>query len=165
MTLSIIVAVARNRAIGKNNRLLWHISEDLRYFKQITSGHTVIMGRKTFESIGKPLPNRTNIVISRTLPAENHINVAPDLNAALSQCRNDTEVFIIGGGSVYREALPLAHRLYLTEVHADYEGDTFFPEIDRHCWEEISRQDFPNGAAFPHPFSFVVYRRFKDFKI
>lgn len=159
MTLSIIVAVARNRAIGKNNRLLWHISEDLRYFKQITSGHTVIMGRKTFEAIGKPLPNRTNIVISRTLTPESHVSVAPGLNAAISQCRNDAEVFIIGGGSIYREALPLAHRLYLTEVHADYEGDTFFPEIDRHCWEEISRQDFPNGKAFPYPFSFVVYRK------
>ena len=159
MTLSIIVAVARNRAIGKNNQLLWHIPEDLRYFKQITSGHAVIMGRKTFDAIGRPLPNRTNIVISRTLTPEGHIIVAPDLHAALSQCRNDAEVFIIGGGSVYREALPLAQRLYLTEVHADYEGDTFFPEIDRNCWEEISRQDFPNGAVFPHPFSFVVYNR------
>ena len=165
MILSIIAAVARNRAIGKNNQLLWHISEDLRYFKQITAGHAVIMGRKTFESIGKPLPNRTNIVISRTLTPEDRVIVAPDLRAALSQRRNDAEVFIIGGGSIYREALPLAQRLYLTEVHVDYEGDTFFPEIDRHCWEEISRQDFPNGAAFSHPFSFVVYRRFKDLKI
>jgi dihydrofolate reductase len=159
MVLSIIVAVAQNRAIGKENQLLWHISEDLRYFKQITSGHTVIMGRKTFESIGKPLPNRTNIVISRTLTPANNLSVAKNLNAAIAQCQNETEVFIIGGGSIYREALPLAHRLYLTEVHADYEGDTFFPEIDRTQWKEISRQDFPHGATFPHPFSFVVYER------
>ncbi|MDR3132702.1 MAG: dihydrofolate reductase [Prevotellaceae bacterium] len=159
MLLSIIAAVAQNRAIGKENQLLWHISEDLRYFKQITSGHTVIMGRKTFESIGKPLPHRTNIVISRTLAPENNVNVAADLNAAIAQCRKEPEVFIIGGGSIYREALPLAHRLYLTEVHAHYDGDTFFPDIDRNSWKEMSRQDFPRGAAFPHPFSFVVYGR------
>jgi dihydrofolate reductase len=160
MTLSIIAAVARNGAIGKNNQLLWHISEDLRYFKQITSGHTVIMGRKTFESIGKPLPNRANIVISRTLAPENNgVSVVPDLNAAIAQCRNEAEVFIIGGGSIYREALPLARRLYLTEVHADCDGDTFFPPLDTHRWKEISRQDFPNGVAFPLPFSFVVYEK------
>ncbi|MDR1582807.1 MAG: dihydrofolate reductase [Prevotellaceae bacterium] len=159
MTLSIIAAVAQNRAIGRNNQLLWHISEDLRYFKQLTSGHTVIMGRKTFESIGKPLPNRHNTVISRTLAPADGISVAKDLNAALAQCLNETEVFIIGGGSIYREALPLAHRLYLTEVHADCDGDTFFPEINRNDWKEISRQDFPHGATFPYPFSFVVYER------
>ena len=159
MILSIIAAVARNRAIGKDNRLLCHISEDLRYFKQITSGHTVIMGRKTFESIGKPLPDRNNIVISRTLTPANNISVAKDLNAAIAQCRNEMEVFIIGGGSIYRETLPLARRLYLTEVHTNCEGDTFFPDIDRKHWKEISRQDFPHGATFPHPFSFVVYER------
>ncbi|MDR3350505.1 MAG: dihydrofolate reductase [Prevotellaceae bacterium] len=157
--LSIIAAVAQNRAIGRENQLLWHISEDLRYFKQLTSGHTVIMGRKTFESIGKPLPNRANIVISRTLPPDSRISVAPDLNAAIAQCREQPEVFIIGGGSIYREALPLAQRLYLTEVHAVCEGDTFFPEIDPTRWKEISRQDFPHGAAFPQPFSFVKYER------
>jgi dihydrofolate reductase len=159
MTLSIIVAVAQNRAIGKDNRLLWHISEDLRYFKQITSGHTVIMGRKTFESIGKPLPDRINIVVSRTMSPPENARVAADLNAALATCRNEAEVFIIGGGSLYREALPVARRLYVTEVHASYEADTFFPEIDPAHWREISRQDFPHGVTFSHPFSFVVYER------
>ncbi len=159
MMLSIIVAVARNRAIGKDNQLLWHITEDLKYFKQITSGHTVIMGRKTFESIGKPLPNRRNIIISSSLPAQENVTVARSLADAVALANHEEEVFIIGGGSIYNEALPLAGRLYYTEVHADYDADTFFPEIDKGCWKEVSRQDFPRGATFESPFSFVVYER------
>jgi dihydrofolate reductase len=159
MPISIIVAVAQNSAIGKGNQLLWHISEDLKYFKRITSGHTVIMGRKTFESIGKPLPNRRNIVVSRTLPPQDAPVVVSSLDAALALCAADEEAFVIGGGSIYREALPLAHRLYITEVHAAYEADTFFPAIDKNEWHEISRQDFPHGEQFSHPFSLVVYER------
>ena len=159
MTLSIIVAVARNRAIGCANQLLCHISEDLKYFKQTTLGHTVIMGRKTFESIGKPLPNRTNIVISRTMPPREDIIVVPDLETAIARCNRENEVFIIGGGSVYQEAFPMVRRIYLTEIHANFEADTFFPEWDKTQWKEISRQDFPRGEKFEHPFSFVVLER------
>jgi len=156
MTLSIIVAVARNGAIGRGNQLLWHISEDMQYFKQRTSGHTVIMGRHTFESIGKPLPHRTNIVVSRTLPPREGITVAASLQEAVAQCRHEAEVFVIGGGALYRQALPIARRLYRTEVHAEYEADTFFPAVDTTVWKEISRQDFLHGATFPQPFSFVI---------
>ncbi|MDR1680642.1 MAG: dihydrofolate reductase [Prevotellaceae bacterium] len=157
--LSVIVAVARNGAIGRGNRLLWHISEDLQYFKQLTWGHPVVMGRKTFESIGRPLPGRTNIVLSRTLPPRAGIITAPDLASAIAACPDTDELFVIGGGSVYREALPLAHRIYLTEVHADYAADTFFPPIDPAGWREVSRRDFPHGTAFDAAFSFVVYER------
>ncbi len=159
MVLSIIVAVAQNHAIGKENQLLWHISEDLKYFKQITSGHTVVMGRKTFESIGKPLPNRRNIIISRSMEPREGVEVAASLDAAVALCKNEDEVFVIGGGTIYREVLPLANRLYYTEVHADYDADTFFPAIDKNRWKEISRQDFSHGDKFPTPFSFVVYEK------
>ena len=159
MLLSMIVAAAQNRAIGKGNRLLWHISEDLKYFKQTTLGHAVIMGRRTFESIGKPLPDRRNIVISRTMPPAAGVETAASLDDAIARCAGETEAFVIGGGTVYREALPLVQRIYCTEVHADYEADTFFPPIDNAAWREVSRKDFPRGEKFPHPFSFVVYER------
>jgi dihydrofolate reductase len=157
--LSIIVAIAKNNAIGKDNQLLWHISEDLKYFRQVTSGHTVIMGRKTFESIGKPLPNRKNIVVSRTLAPQEGVTVVASIAGALQLTANETEVFVIGGGAIYRATFPLAQKLYITQVHEDYEGDTFFPTINATEWQEISRTDFPNGAQFPHAFSFLVYAR------
>jgi dihydrofolate reductase len=157
--LSIIVAIAKNNAIGKDNQLLWHISEDLKYFRQVTSGHTVIMGRKTFESIGKPLPNRKNIVVSRTLPPQDGITVVSSIAEALQHTANEPEVFVIGGGTIYRETFPLAQKLYITQVHENYEGDTFFPAIDPAEWQETARTDFPRGAQFPHAFSFLVYVR------
>ncbi len=157
--LSIIVAVAENNVIGHENSLIWHISEDLKYFKRTTSGHPVIMGRKTFESIGKPLPNRTNIVISRNpdfKPAG--CTVVSSLEKALELLNPNEENFIIGGGSIYREALPLADKLYLTKVYHHYEGDTFFPEIGSE-WKETARQDFERGETFEYPFSFICYDR------
>lgn len=159
--LSIIVAVAENGVIGRNNELIWHISEDLKYFKRITSGHAVIMGRKTFESIGKPLPNRTNIVISRNTELKPEgITVVSSLNEAVALLNPAEENFIIGGGSIYREAIGLADKLYLTKVHHSYEGDTHFPEIGGE-WKEISREDFNRGEKFEYPFSFIVYERKK----
>lgn len=159
--LSIIVAVAENNIIGHNNSLIWHISEDLKYFKHITSSHPVIMGRKTFESIGRPLPNRTNIVISRN-PEFNPDGciVVSSLEEAIATTNPNEENFIIGGGSIYREAMGLADKLYLTKIHNSYEGDTFFPEINDD-WKEISREDFERGEKFEHPFSFIVYERNK----
>jgi dihydrofolate reductase len=239
-TLSVIVAVAENNAIGKDNRLLWHISEDLKYFKRITNGCPVIMGHKTWLSIGKPLPGRRNIVLSRSLcqPSDNsqenaqdnshgnahqkgvdtavvksagsslaqyrHLIPGAELYASLEEALNniaykpipenstittnpseitaqpDTinqpikdpltdgnkiktdicpdEVFIIGGGEVYRQALPLADKLYLTKVHVTVDdADTFFPEIDPMQWSEISRESHDHGKRFEHPFEFIVY--------
>ena len=157
--LSLIVAIAKNNAIGKNNQLLWHISEDLKYFQRITSGHAVIMGWMTFQSIGRPLPSRTNIVISETLEPIEGVVVVADLAAAMQYVATEKEAFVIGGGLTYREALPFVQKLYITYVNADYEADTFFPEIDPLQWREISREDHPCGKKFPHPFSFVVYER------
>lgn len=160
MTLSIIVAIAKNRAIGYQNQLLWHISEDLKHFKRITSGHTVVMGRKTFESIGKPLPGRRNVVVSRDpgllIPG---CEVFGSIEQALESCAGEDEVFVIGGGEIYRQTLPLADRLYLTVVGKEYTADTFFPEINFMEWEEIGFEAYERGEKFESPFSFITYRR------
>ena len=160
--ISIIVAVADNLAIGKDNNLLWHISEDLKYFKRITGGHTVIMGRKTWESIGRPLPNRRNIVISRSLKVDSlaGAEVFGSLESALATLPANEEHFIIGGGEIYRQALPIADRLYLTIVHtAIYDADTFFPAVDERVWREVGRENFERGEKFGRPFEFVVLER------
>lgn len=138
MEISIIVAIAENGVIGGGNKLLWNIPDDLKRFKRVTSGHSVIMGRKTFESIGKPLPNRRNIVITRNpeFRAEG-IEVADSLNVALGLTKTEGEVFVIGGGEIYRQALPMAKKLYITRVHAKYEGDTYFPEIPTQHWQLV----------------------------
>ena len=158
--LSIIVAVSENNAIGKDNNLLWHISEDLKHFKEITSGHSVLMGRKTFESLGKKLPNRRNIVITRNpdYTAEG-CEMASSLEDAVRLCAGEEEVFVIGGGEIYRQAMDMASKLYLTVVHKVYEADTFFPVIDSSCWKEISREDFFFVAKFEYPYSFIEYCR------
>ncbi len=158
MIVSIIVAVANNNAIGGNNQLLWHISADLKRFKAITSGHAIVMGRKTYESIGKPLPNRQNIVISRnrelTLPGA---DVVESVVAAKAVAKGE-ELFIIGGGEIYRQTMALANRIYLTRVWADYMADTFFPEIDMRIWKEVSREDFPAEGDTP-AYSFILLER------
>lgn len=137
--LSIIVAIASNGAIGKNNELLWHLKADLKHFKAITTGHTIIMGRKTFESIGRPLPKRRNIVISsQDTFAFEGIEVFHSLEEALEAVKTEEEVFIIGGGQIYSQAMPLASKLYLTVVEREYDGDTFFTEIDYSQWKELS---------------------------
>lgn len=158
MIVSIIVAVANNNAIGGNNQLLWHISADLKRFKQITSGHAIVMGRKTYESIGKPLPNRQNIVITRnrelSLPG---VDVVESIDAAKAIARGE-ELFTIGGGEIYSQTLPVADRIYLTCVWADYQADTFFPEINMAEWKEISREDFPAEGETP-AYSFILLER------
>ena len=160
--ISIIVAIADNGAIGRRNQLLWHISEDLQYFKRVTGGHTVIMGLNTWESIGKALPNRRNIVISRTPASAQGAEVFFSIPDALAASAHNAyqEVFIIGGGEIYRQIFPLAHRLYLTLVHTTIEdADTFFPPIDYSEWREISREFHPRGEKFEHSFEFVVLER------
>ena len=152
--ISIIVAVARNGVIGGGNTLLWHISEDLKRFKALTTGHPVVMGRKTFESLGRPLPNRTNVVVTRQ-----HIEIPGSLEEALALFPAQEEVFVTGGGQIYAQALPLADRIYLTTVMRDYEGDTRFPDWNRSGWTEVFREYHERGKDFPYPFEYTDWVR------
>lgn len=157
--LSIIVAVAENGVIGDKNSLLWHITEDMRYFRRVTSGHAVIMGRKTYDSLGRPLPKRTNVVITRQDIEIEGCTVVHSLQEALAQFPADDEVFIIGGAQIYSEALAHADRLYITRVGRVYEGDTSFPEWNIDEWQLISQERYERGEEFDAPFSFEVYQR------
>ena len=158
--ISIIVAVAANNVIGGENKLLWHIKEDLQRFKSLTSGHAVIMGRKTWESLGRPLPNRTNIVITRNpdYKPEGAL-VASSLESALELAGQDEEKFIIGGGEIYRQAMVLADKLYITHVECSYEGDTTFPEILAEQWRVTEEVRFERGEKYEYPFRFTNYER------
>ncbi|TCN73181.1 dihydrofolate reductase [Acetobacteroides hydrogenigenes] len=158
--IAIVVAMASNNAIGKDNQLLWHITEDLKFFKALTQGGTVIMGRKTYESIGRPLPNRRNIVVSRSISQlDDRVELYHSLEDAVKAASSDERVFIIGGGEIYRQSLPMADTLYITHVDYPYEGDTFFPEVNYDEWSVAERVDHERGAAFEHPFSFVTYKK------
>ncbi len=156
---SIIVAVAENGVIGDRNTLLWHISEDLKHFKALTTGHPVVMGRKTFESLGRPLPNRTNVVISRQQIELPGCRVVHSLDEALALFPEDEEVFVIGGAQIYAEALPRARRFYLTRVFRAYEGDTRFPEWNEEEWRLVESESFPRGKEYPWPFAFERWER------
>ncbi len=161
--ISIIVAIAENNAIGKNNELLWSIPGDMKWFKKITSGHTVIMGRRTFLSLPKgALPNRRNIVIS-DIPGEKFENceMVSSIEEVLVNCNKTDESFIIGGGMVYRQFLPHARKLYITRVHQEFEADTFFPEINFDEWDELERIKNPADEKTPFSYSFIVYSRKK----
>jgi len=154
----LVAAVAENGVIGANGKLPWHFPEDLRHFKRLTAGHPVIMGRKTWESIGRPLPNRDNIVVSRRPGfAAPGAQVASSLDEALSVCAGRESVFVIGGSELYRAALPRAAGLVLTEIHRAYEGDARFPEFDRRAWKETQRES--HVAANGVRFDFVWYAR------
>ncbi|MCX8114748.1 MAG: type 3 dihydrofolate reductase [Burkholderiaceae bacterium] len=158
--VTLIAAVARNGVIGRNGAIPWRIPGDLARFKRITMGHPVIMGRRTWESLGRPLPGRRNIVISRTpgfAPAG--AEVVTSLGAALAACADASEVFVIGGTEAYREALPLADRLLLTEIDADIEGDAHFPPFDRADWREVSREAHPASEQCPYAYAYVTYER------
>jgi dihydrofolate reductase len=157
--ISVIVAVADNGVIGGQNRLLWHISEDLRRFKQITMGHPVVMGRKTWDSLGRPLPARRNIVISRQTLSVEGAEVAHSLLEACSLFAPEDEIFIIGGAQIYEEAMPIADKLYLTRVYHSYSGDTYFPKWNSSQWRCMEKQMFDMGESYPWPFSFEVYER------
>ena len=160
--VSIIVAVAQNGTIGDKNSLLWHIKEDMRFFRTTTSGHAVIMGRKTFESLGsKPLPKRTNIVITHQDVEFDGALTAHSLKEAIAMAEGDEEIFIIGGAQIYAQALECADRLYLTLVERDYEGDTSFPELDYRYWQLVAEQRHERGEEFEYPFSFLTFDRVK----
>ncbi len=153
--VSLIAAITKNRVLGKDNRLLWNLPEDLKNFRKITSGNTVIMGRKTFESIGRPLPHRNNIVISRDFPEREGIVLCRNLNEAIEKARSfGKEVFIIGGASVYAQALPQAEKMYLSHVKKEFEGDAYFPEFKEEEWQMEEEKDFTE-------FKFKIYRRKK----
>lgn len=164
--VSMIVAMAKNRAIGIENRLPWHIPEDLKYFKAVTMGKPIIMGRKTYESIGRPLPGRANIVVTRNSAyAPEGVTVVNSVAEALGCAKKaaesvaETEVFIIGGEQLYRESLPFAEKIYLTEIEIELEGDAFFPIINSAEWRELSRQKNVSEGRDRLPFSFVTLGR------
>ena len=158
--VSLIAAMAENRVIGVNNTLPWRLPADLKHFRGLTTGHHVIMGRRNYESIGKPLPDRTNVVVThnRDYRAPGCI-VAHSLEEALGRAQADPEIFIIGGAEIYRQAFARAGRLYLTLVHATVVGDTYFPEFASDRWNEISRERHEADAKNPYPYSFLVYDR------
>ena len=158
MRLSAIVAMASNRCIGKDNALPWRLPADLKRFKQLTLGHTLVMGRKTYESIGRPLPGRTTIVVTRQRDyAPEGVRVAHSLEQALELAQGD-EVFIAGGADLYRQTMDRLRRLYLTRLDREYEGDTFFPEVDLSGWRLVAEEHHPATATEP-PFSFLTYER------
>lgn len=161
MTLSIIVAVASDGAIGRANDLLWHLPADLKRFKELTTGHTILMGRKTFESLPRgPLPNRRNIIISRSLPAPSGAEVYPTIQQALEACASDEEVFIIGGGEIYRQLLPDTERIYLTRVQASFpDAEVFFPELNPTEWIEEAREVYPRDERNEYDTELLLLRR------
>ena len=160
MQISLIVAISANNVIGKDNQLPWRLPADMKNFKQVTMGKPVIMGRNTYESIGKPLPGRTNIVITSKPDYEaKGCTVVHSLDTALAEVSASQEVMFIGGSTLYHEALPIVDRIYLTLIHSDFEGDTFFPHYNREQWHEVSRENFQPDEANPYPFSFIVMDR------
>ncbi|AXO81268.1 dihydrofolate reductase [Olleya aquimaris] len=160
-TLTMIVAAGQNNEIGKNNDLIWHLRDDLKRFKTLTSGHHIIMGRKTFESFPKPLPNRTHIVISRqtNYNAPEGVIVVNSLDAAIAHAKNDTQPFIIGGGEIYKLAMPYATKIELTRVHSTFDADTFFPEIDLNVWKETENTFHKKDSEHDYEFSFLTYEK------
>lgn len=167
MKLSLIVAVSENQVIGKDNDLVWHLPADMKYFKEKTSGHCIITGRKNYESIPpkfRPLTNRSNIVITRqkdySAPGAiitDSLEKAVDLSKELEK----EETFIIGGGEIFRQSIELVEKIYLTRVHAQFAGDVFFPELNPKEWKEVFRQDCAADEKNPHPYSFIVLERIK----
>ena len=158
--ISLIVAMAKNRVIGANNRIPWHLPNELGLFKSLTMGHHIVMGRKTYESINRLLPGRTTVIVTRqrdyTVPGA---IVAHSVEEALDACKGDDECFVIGGADLFRETLPFADRLYLTVVDAEPEGDTYMPEFDMTQWKETSSQAFLADAKHAHPYRLSIYDR------
>lgn len=160
--ISIIVAMAQNRTIGIDNTLPWRCPEDLRHFKTLTMGHHMIMGRKTFDSIGKPLPGRTTVVVTRNTELKiDGCIVTHSLDEAIAACTGDDEIFIVGGAELYTQALPLADTIYLTEIQQDVTGDAHFPAFNQKEWREIARDPHTQEIPQPLKYHFVTYHRSK----
>ncbi|BBB23314.1 dihydrofolate reductase [Abyssogena phaseoliformis symbiont OG214] len=163
MKLSIIVAMDDNQLIGKNNALPWHLPADLAYFKKTTTGKAVLMGRKTYDSIGKPLPNRRNIIVSRNMKFKaDGCEVVGSINAALSLANGDNELMIMGGVSFYEQMVNSVDRLYITEVNGKFDGDAYFPKFDRAQFSELSRESHQPDEKNPHAYDFVILQRNTD---
>lgn len=156
--ITIIAAIGQNNELGKDNKLIWHLSNDLKRFKALTSGHHIIMGRKTFESFPKALPNRTNVVITRdtNYQAENAV-VVHSIEDALALAKNDTQPFIIGGGEIYKQSLAFTHKIELTKVHHSFEADTFFPNLNPDNWIETNREDCFKDDKHKYDYSYITY--------
>lgn len=159
--LTLIVAAGENDAIGKDNQLIWHLSDDLKRFKSLTSGHCIIMGRKTFESFPKPLPNRKHIVITRqnNYKVPEGVLVVNTIEDALDASRHDQQPFVIGGGEIYAQAMNYADKIELTRVHESFEADTFFPKVDSNVWKETSKIVHPKDDEHAYSFSFITYEK------
>lgn len=158
--ITLIAAAAENNALGKDNAMLWHLPDDFKRFKAITTGHHIIMGRKTFESFPKPLPNRTHVIITRQKKyAPEGCIVVDSMENAIAACPKDEDVFIIGGGEIYNLGMPFADTIELTRVHDSFEADAFFPEIDRNEWELISEEYHPADEKHKVDFSFQTFAR------
>ena len=159
MTVTIVAAISENHVIGKDNKLLWYLPTDLKHFKDITTGHTVIMGRKTYDSVGKPLPKRRNIIITRTQIKIEGCEVVNSIADAMALCAGEDVVFIVGGAEIYKQSMHLTDRMYLTIVHKEFEGDSFFPEINSQDWKEVFREDHEPDEKNALPYSFITYER------
>ena len=158
--ITIIAAIGKNGELGKDNDLIWHLPNDLKRFKKVTAGHHVIMGRKTFESLGKPLPNRTNIVITRNnnFQADGCI-IVNSLQQAIDAAKSDLNPHILGGAEIYKQAIEIADILDITHVDTTLEADAFFPSIDTSIWQEVSREDHQSDEKHPFNYSFVTYNK------
>lgn len=158
--ITLIVAAAENNAIGKGNQMLWHLPNDFKYFKQHTLKHSVVMGRKTYESIGKPLPERRNIVITRNQEwMAEEVDVANSLDEVLTYCRDEREIFIIGGAEIYKQALPLASKVLLTRVHTSMNADAYFPDLDSSIWKLVSSEKHQADERHAYDYTFEVYKQ------
>lgn len=160
--LSIIVAIAENNVIGKDNQLIWHLSEDLKRFKRLTTGHTIIMGRKTFESLGRVLPNRKHVVLCNDMKLDidnENVEVLPDISMLKKYMDDEEEHFVIGGATIYRLLMPYASKMYVTLIHQEFEGDVYFPEIKEEEWKVVSREKGLRDENNPFDYEYINFER------
>lgn len=160
--LSIIVAIAKNNAIGKDNKLLWHLPEDLKRFKRLTTGHNIIMGRKTFESLGRVLPNRHHIILCNDVKLnieDENVEIFDDISKLDKYIISEEENFVIGGATMYKLLMPYANKMYITEIDKDFDGDVYFPEINKNEWKETEREQGPEDNENDFEYEYVTYER------
>lgn len=167
--LSIIVAKSKNNVIGKDNKLIWHIPEDLKRFKNLTTGHTIIMGRKTFESLGRVLPNRYHIVLSKNkenfIIKDENVEVLDDIKNLKKYINTEEECFVIGGETIYKLLMPYCKKMYITEIDEDFDGDVYFPKIDLNQWKVIKKEKGITNEKNPYQYEYITYKRIFDGKI
>ena len=160
--LSIIVAVAKNNVIGKDNQLIWHLPEDLKRFKRLTTGHNIIMGRKTFESLGRVLPNRKHIVLCNDAELDindENVEVIDNVNKLEEYINSDEENFVIGGATIYKLLMPQVSKMYITKIHQDFEGDVYFPQIEEEKWQIVSKEQGVKDEKNPYDYEYITYVR------